>query len=198
MGGLGSGRWTWHSKKATVENCLVLPVDKQVIYAGLHTSGIFTWRNTATGEEHSSIGYELNTLDPCAAWLRLSSKLSRTGEEVNYTIDLTSTSPHFGGIRWWFLCPLAVNGRPCHRRVGKLYLPPGARYFGCRTCHRLTYRSAQEHDKRVDALVRLPLEALRRAVDDAAESSALSNVLLAMKASSRLRKRVARLWRRSR
>jgi hypothetical protein len=34
--------------------------------------------------------------------------------------------------------------------VGKLYLPPYSRYFGCRLCHDLTYRSAQEHDKRAD------------------------------------------------
>ncbi len=50
----------------------------------------------------------------------------------------------------------------------------------------------------VDALVRLPLEDFRQALDGALESSALSNVLLAMKASSRLVKRVERLWRRSR
>ena len=37
-----------------------------------------------------------------------------------------------------------------------LYLPPGARYFGCRHCYNLTYRSAQEHDKRVDFLRKHP------------------------------------------
>jgi len=37
-----------------------------------------------------------------------------------------------------------VNGRGCGRRVGKLYLPPGGRYFGCRQCHDLTYTSCQE------------------------------------------------------
>jgi hypothetical protein len=40
--------------------------------------------------------------------------------------------------------------------VGKLYLPPPARYFGCRHCHDLTYTSCQEHDKRVDAFRRNP------------------------------------------
>jgi hypothetical protein len=45
-----------------------------------------------------------------------------------------------------------------------LYLPPGGRYFGCRLCHRLTYRSVQEHDKRVYFLRRNPeaLAALMR------------------------------------
>jgi hypothetical protein len=60
---------------------------------------------------------------------------------------VTSTVPRFGGLRWWFVCPLAVNGRDCGRRVGKLYLPDGARYFGCRRCHDLVYRSSQQARK---------------------------------------------------
>jgi hypothetical protein len=31
--------------------------------------------------------------------------------------------------------------------VGKLYLPPGGSYYGCRHCHRLTYTSSQESGK---------------------------------------------------
>ena len=33
------------------------------------------------------------------------------------------------------------------RRVAKLYLPPGSRYFGSREGHRLTYTSCQESGK---------------------------------------------------
>ena len=65
-------------------------------------------------------------------------------EDVRIPVSLQSTPTQFGGRRWWFTCPLVVNGVPCGRRVGKLYLPPKARYFGCRTCHGLTYRSCQE------------------------------------------------------
>jgi hypothetical protein len=36
-----------------------------------------------------------------------------------------------------------VNGTPCRRRVGMLYLPPSASYYGCRNCHELTYTSCQ-------------------------------------------------------
>ena len=67
---------------------------------------------------------------------------------------LTATRPRFGGLRWWFVCPLVVNGRPCNRRVAKLHLPPPARYFGCRLCYRLTYASCQE-SHRHDTLYRL-------------------------------------------
>jgi hypothetical protein len=64
--------------------------------------------------------------------------------------------------------------------MGKLYLPPGGRYFGCRHCYGLTYRSCQEHDKRVDALRRNP-EALEALLDDP-KALNMSQLLLALKA----------------
>jgi hypothetical protein len=66
---------------------------------------------------------------------------------VEIPIRLQATFPLLGGRRWWFTCPLIVNGRACHRRAGKLFLPPGARYFGCRHCHNLTYESSQDAHK---------------------------------------------------
>ena len=79
---------------------------------------------------------------------------SDTGETTpfRYSTDLVSTPCRFGGQRWWFICPL-VN---CSRRVGVLYLPYGAKYFGCRHCYNLTYESVQTHDKRIDDLIRNP------------------------------------------
>src|SRR5205823_10573823 len=68
----------------------------------------------------------------------------RDTEDVRIPVRLETTPTQFGGRRWWFTCPLVVRGVPCCRRVGKLYLPPGARYFGCRKCHDLSYRSSQE------------------------------------------------------
>jgi hypothetical protein len=65
-------------------------------------------------------------------------------EPLWYAVRLQRTRVRGGGLRWWFTCPLAVNHRPCGQRVGKLYLPPGGRYFGCRHCHGLTYTSCQE------------------------------------------------------
>jgi hypothetical protein len=60
---------------------------------------------------------------------------------------LQKTMPHFGGCRWWFLCPLSPNGFLCRRRVHKLFLPPGATYFGCRECYELTNKSRREDAK---------------------------------------------------
>ncbi|MHB1423319.1 MAG: hypothetical protein ACYC3I_09020 [Gemmataceae bacterium] len=66
-------------------------------------------------------------------------------------------------------------------RVGKLYLPPDSRYFGCRHCHKLTNRSAQEHAKRVDALRHNPAALL--ALMDDPKALNTSQLLLALKAS---------------
>lgn len=72
------------------------------------------------------------------------------GESLSYTIELTTTPCNYGGIRYWFLCP------QCGKRVAKIYRKSVGRYFVCRTCNNLTYRSCKEHDKRVDAIIKNP------------------------------------------
>ncbi len=57
--------------------------------------------------------------------------------KIEDAIALETTEPYFGGLRWWFQCE-------CGRRCAKLYLPPGALRFKCRTCHRLRYSSQRE------------------------------------------------------
>lgn len=59
---------------------------------------------------------------------------------------LVSTPCRYGGTRWWFLCPICIDGKSCHRRVSALYFIDG-KGFGCRHCHDLTYRSSQESHK---------------------------------------------------
>ena len=65
-------------------------------------------------------------------------------QKFEYPIELQSTSLPWGGLRWWFTCPLILGDDACGRRVAKLYLPPGQRFFGCRHCYNLTYSSQQE------------------------------------------------------
>jgi len=64
-------------------------------------------------------------------------------------LSFTTTVPHFGGVRYWFVCPY------CDRRVGTLYSPRFERYFKCRHCHNLTYKSVQTHDHRVNSILKL-------------------------------------------
>jgi hypothetical protein len=141
MGGPGSGNWyRWQGKKSTVEDSLILAISsfRGRLLHGVRGTITWTW---AFGNQ-SSVGYfvatngEIPTVKLHYRW--------QNREDVRIPICLQSTPTQFGGQRWWFTCPLIVDGNICNRRVGKLYLPPGAKHFGCRKCHDLTYRSCQE------------------------------------------------------
>lgn len=58
-----------------------------------------------------------------------------TQVECDYEVALLTSPCNFGGIRYWFACPT------CSERVACLYLAPRERYFMCRHCADLTYRS---------------------------------------------------------
>lgn len=150
MGGYGSGR-PWGFGRTTVDDCLSLDVNKLARDGLLRPKvcdfGILNWRNTSTGKKISSCAFVLNTMDPSYPCIRITYRLCRTNEEVDFTVRLQVTSPYFGGARWWLTCPLVHDGIPCNRRTGKLYLPPGGKYYGCRHCYDLTYRSCQESHK---------------------------------------------------
>ena len=139
MGGQGSGTWLRWSKKQTVEASLTLEVRDVCSKIPPRSSGLLAWR-WALGNSFS-VSY-------CTRWCgELIITLSyrwRGSERVELPIRMQSTATNFDGRRWWFTCPLIVGGVACERRVGKLYLPPGAKYFGCRRCHDLTYESSQQ------------------------------------------------------
>ena len=155
MGGYGSGRR--YDKKATVEDCRSIDTADLrrlgILRRGVWHSGRLTWKNSA-GEERASVGYQFQT-EAGAAWLRLYYTV-RGDTPVDYRVQLDTTPVHFGGGRWWFLCP-AVG---CGRRVRKLYIGPGGTHFACRHCYNLTYESAQTHDRRVSFFVNHPEAAL--------------------------------------
>ena len=187
MGGPGSGNhfhWWRPAKKTTVEDCLSLDTNRLgregILRVDDHRIG--SWRWVYHSGRECSITYEVLTRDMNQPVLRLSYSYSANGqkESRDYHVRLATTRPRFGGIRWWFFCPLSVNGRHCGRRVGKLCLPPGSRHFGCRHCHELTYTSAQQHDKRVDLLRRNPV-ALAAIVSDP-KAASIDQLTLALKA----------------
>lgn len=149
------GRQPW-SDRLTVEECR----DVSVSWLNLHDyfcgfkSGGIEWKN-ATGKVTCSIGIQVSVDEEFhgGKWVKFHSVYkdlsSGESERVDYRVDLVTTPCTFGGVRYWFICPLMVNDRPCRRRVGTLYLPPDARYFGCRHCYNLTYRSRKQHDKKM-------------------------------------------------
>ena len=56
-------------------------------------------------------------------------------ETMDKTIEITTSNVYFGGVRYWFKCPL------CARKIGTLFIHPLTQQIGCRTCLRLEYRS---------------------------------------------------------
>ena len=156
------GRDSW-SDRLAVEECKTIDIPwlaKYDYFCG-YRSGLITWKNSF-GEQTGSIAIQVTVDNEMfrGNYVRFMSTMTdhSTGEktEIDYKVDLVTTSCNYGGVRYWFICPLTVNQRVCDKRVSKLYLPPGGKYFGCRICHNLTYRSCKEHDKRVDALLKNP------------------------------------------
>jgi hypothetical protein len=139
MGGYGSG---WRgSKKDVVEDCFVLSINHFVVSKGRSLAdgrrrGSLSWRYSDQDRPMAVIEYEVNLWGGDRGCVRL--EYDRYGEHVHSCISLISTTPHFGGRRWWFKCP--AKGI----RVGKLYLPPLAIHFASRQAHDLTYTSCQQ------------------------------------------------------
>lgn len=149
------GRWRW-DKKTTVEDCKSISTTflKKHGYLCAFGYGGMKWTNNM-GEQTGSIGFQVSVREWEGEIRFQYTQTPHNGEKENldYPARLSATPCNYGGKRWWFICPLIKNGMPCNRRVLKLYLG-GGKYFGCRHCYDLTYTSAQEHDSRVDALLK--------------------------------------------
>jgi hypothetical protein len=75
--------------------------------------------------------------------LILTSEGSTERKSIEQRVPVTWTRCHLGGVRPWFRCSASVGGRPCGRRVAKLYLRD-APVFAYRHCCGLAYASQQE------------------------------------------------------
>ncbi len=143
------GRWSY-SSRSTVEECKTITTkflnEHKYFDGGVRWGGMNWSRN---GEKTGSIGFVVSTVEG-DEYIRFQYTQTdrNTGEktELDYKARLDWTPCHFGGRRWWFICPLVVNGRVCSRRVGSLHLGSG-KYFGCRHCYNLTYESSKESHK---------------------------------------------------
>jgi hypothetical protein len=127
-------------RKTTVEECSVLTTRELRRWVQYKMAGSIDL--TSRNGNAFRISYEIGRTDD-RRYLRLDYP-GTDNDEVSIALWLTTTPTQFGSPRWWFICPLIVDGNVCNRRVGKLYLPPGAKYFGCRTCYDLTYESCQQ------------------------------------------------------
>src|SRR5689334_2423818 len=156
---MGSERWT---QRLTVEECLTLDIAllKRDFLQENDAYGAYRWLG-AEGEEIFRAAIIVS--ERCSVvGLRYSlAGPAHFQEPLNYLVEITATRCNLGGSRWWFHCPLVKRGIACKRRVRLLFLPLGARYFGCRACHNLIYESCQTHDSGVAPCSGFPPEILR-------------------------------------
>lgn len=139
------GRSSW-SDRSTVEESKALDISwlKRNDFLCGYRTGTITWKMCENSTGSIGIRVEVRNEPEPEGTIRMHYAITdyATGEKANfdYTVMLVTTRCNYGKHRWWFRCPVVG----CCRRVGKLYLPPGAKYFGCRHCHSLTYESCRE------------------------------------------------------
>lgn len=137
------------SSRYVVEDCRSISISwlkKHGYFKGAWYTGEIKW-TSGYGEDLGSAGF---STDLCEGRGSLTFQYVYTNtsngekESLKYPVYLVSTPCNYGGRRWWFICTFSKNGTYCGRRVGALYLVPEGKYFACRHCYNLTYKSCQE------------------------------------------------------
>jgi len=144
---LSRGGYRWGRPRASVEQS-----------HSLSSWGRFQWAQDL-GYRDEDLKLKWSEED---GWLALDYR--RDGRRYRERIRLTETPCHYGGSRFWFVCP------SCGRRAGKVYLPTNVYYNGervtrwlCRRCYGLTYE--QRRSRRAPDLSRLYSERASRLLE---------------------------------
>ena len=145
MGGRGSTRWRGHNRQPLVEESVCLDLLDPELRKALkapRASGELDLRVAGTGEPAIPIDFELGVVEPNDT-RRLTVNFF---DSVGSTQAVTLKRVRSGfSSRWLAQCP-----RFCGRRARKLYFVPVKSEVACWRCAGLTYRSTQQHDKRLD------------------------------------------------
>lgn len=152
MGGWGSGRSS-SRPTADMSKKIDFPwmIRTRKARPGKCVSGTLSWN--CGGDPAGSISYTASMEDPADSYLRLNYSRGEGAdrESVEQKVRLVSSEPHYGGRRWWMVCPYSG------RRVAKLYLPPWGDRFAGRLAWRLGYRSQRvaKRDRPFEKLFRI-------------------------------------------
>lgn len=104
----------------TISNRLLrLPIG--IFIKNKYDLGSITWGDDSSISFRKNLNLESVTID-----------YVMNKKSITETFGLSISPCHYGNFRYWFTCH-------CGRRVGNLYLYQ--KYFRCRHCHDLTYRS---------------------------------------------------------
>lgn len=132
MGGPGSGNWFRWDRKAVVEESWTLDLRILKKHGGFKSDKPSIYFLSSRTQRVAFRVQKLNeTLHVSVYLIDGSQLLPVTAREVQYT----TTPCHYGGGRWWLVCPC----RSCLRRCVALFLYQGE--FYCRRCLNLGYYS---------------------------------------------------------
>lgn len=141
------GRWSY-SQKYEVEDCSILDIKflkDNGYFSSYGKGGAIKW--TYMDRVVCSIDVFVSGLPKKTVTLSytVGKPEDDNKQSVQAPIETVATKCNFGGVRYWFRCPLRINGIPCNRIVSKLYLAPNCNYFGCRHCLDLTYNKRKRN-----------------------------------------------------
>jgi hypothetical protein len=187
---MGRKKWT---SRLTVEDCLALNMrdfTRKRVFS-LPPGEFHSCEWSCRGTTAQTMFFRVDEIEGeiRQIWVVYRNPIVRAGQDpvLGYAIGIASRPCRYGGKRYRFLCPLVRNGIACGRRAERLFLPPGGQYFGCRACHDLTYRSAQQHDQRIDMLSKA--DALDLQFKEARKSNNYRKSLLLCRAFDKKRER---------
>ena len=152
MGSWGSGR---QNGNPVAENCRRVDfgwmLRQGLAKPGVHRGGTLQW--TCGDRPSGSISYTVDMIDPENARLVLTYTRGSgdEAEKVEQVVKLTYTIPHYGGRRWWMICPYRGH------RVSILYLPGNGDRFASRKAWRVGYKIQRvtARDKTFEALFKI-------------------------------------------
>ena len=126
-------RYYYYSKATADESCRlrISALRKDGMLSSGYSSETRIWSSNRT-DKKTIIGLAVDITDD--PYVRLIySVTDREGKrtDYDYQVSLVTTPCNYGGIRWWFACPV------CGLRVGVLYMAPGDTRFYCRHCNNL-------------------------------------------------------------
>lgn len=134
------GRYYWDKKteKDALDSISMAWLKKHDYLCGYKTGGI-KWKRGYNHE--SSVSFTVCVMDDEKYINFRYSVTNREGikADYDYSVSIVSTPCNYGGLRYWFICPLSRNGYYCGKRVAELFID--GKYFGCRHCYNLTYSS---------------------------------------------------------
>lgn len=138
------GRY-YDNAKTTVEDSLKLSIFRLKEWNLLECFDCYTtvtWTSSLLGTKNT-VGlhvYAGKRDEPYISLQYTHTNHNGESERYFYNVIMATTVCNFGGVRYWFICPL----NNCGRKVAKLYKPLGEKYFGCRHCYDLSYESRNE------------------------------------------------------